>query len=121
MGECGCYLIEYKRKIIDEDGNAWLFGIYPSCDCCDSPVCVNFIKVKRKDWQLYNIENIPPIDTYGDEQFFVVVDQQKVRLAMEKAIIGYRPHNGIVDQIDAEALSKEAFSDLRNVVFESQE
>jgi hypothetical protein len=54
MGECGCIAIQYFGKIIDRDGNAWIFGIYPSCHYCDAPLGLQFYKVLPTDFECYD-------------------------------------------------------------------
>lgn len=120
MGECGCIGIQYRFKIIDEHGDAWCFGVYPSCHYCDSPVGIQVLRVKAGSeyWDMWDIDDIPSltVEDHSDMAFMTVVDTQKCRKAMETAIIGYKPESGIIDEADADVLSDEAFRDLRDVV-----
>lgn len=118
MGECGCSHIQWRWKIIDKNGDAWLFGIYPSCDYCDAPVGIDIWKIKKVDWHLWDVESIPEfeISEYGTT-FINVLSTTSVRNCMKKAILGFHPEDGVIDDIDADVLSKEAFRDLREAVF----
>lgn len=121
MGECGCIEGNFQWKIIDQEGWAWLLGIYPSCDYCESSVGLQFFRVKPDDWHLWDVENIPTLEpTQNGNGFIEFIGPVAVKKAMEKAIIGYKPPHQMLDELDAEVLSGEAFPSLRDAVFETR-
>lgn len=121
MGECGCSSGSWEHKIIDHEGWAWLFRVYPSCQDCSSPVGFDFFRVHPKDWHIWDVEHVPEIKTHENGTFFIpIIDPAIVRKLMEKSMIGYEPEDGPMDQVDAETLSEEAFPDLRDAYWETQ-
>jgi len=120
MGVCGCCDITWQRKIIDKDGNAWLFGIYPGCDDCCGPAGVGIQKLSPQDWHLWDVERIPDFNVSDCGTAFInVVSSTVVRQHLEKHLIGFSPENGTIDATDADLLSEEAFRNIQQVVIDT--
>lgn len=122
MCECGCIGIDYQGKIIDKNGDAWLLGVYPSCENCSAPVGIQIWKVVKGSFHQWEVDRIPEIELWDDGSAFIeILDSREVRKQMEKAILDYEPSSGKIDKYDAEVLADEAFGDMRDVVFSTRD
>ena len=118
MCECGCQHVPAKWKIIDQHGNAWLFGVYASCRDCIGPAAVMIHRVAPEDFEMFDVRHVPEFETSADGIAFIdIISPKAVRKRMQDAIVGYAPESGVIDDIDAQTLADEAFWDLREAVF----
>jgi len=120
MCECGCISVDWRWKIIDHEGSAWLFGVYASCNYCVGPAGVRVFKVPADEFHQWRVDEIPPFDLWRDNIGFIdVVDYQIVRRKVKEAILGFEPDGDAIDDIEADVLAEEAIPDLRDAVFET--
>lgn len=117
MGECGCYHITYEKKITNKNGDAFIIGVYPSCRYCSGPAGVRINKVQKSDFYLYDIENIPELN--NDAIQFDVIDFSVLKKHIEHLLIGHKPENNNIDDIEADVITEEI--DLREIVSQSKE
>src|SRR5690349_20198577 len=119
MCECGCISVDWRWKIIDRDGSAWLFGVYASCKYCVGPAGVRVWKVPPEEFRQWRVDEIPLFELWNGIGFIDVVDYEIVRRKVKETILGAEPEGDAIDEIEADVLAEEAIPDLRDAVFET--
>lgn len=121
MGACGCVEINFRWKINARDGSVWLLGVYPGCNYCDAPAGIQYMKVKPEDKHFYpEVDFLEELETWDDGLGFIpIVDHKVVKQKIKTMLLGYKPDNGALDEIDCDVLADEIMPDMRDVVFDT--